>query len=211
MKRYKLTVLLSTLVMTVVSGCSMFGIRTGYEKLDYTVIDKVQDVEIRRYSDRIVAEASKMKSDNEAFMTLFKYISGENSSKESVAMTTPVQVSKDSVKIEMTTPVEKSNSIDNEVTMRFFLPHTFSINSAPKPNETRIRIFILPEETYAVLTYSWSGSNERFQTMSESLIKIISDSKWKPVSEPSFLGYDPPFTIPFLRKNEAIVKVQLQH
>lgn len=126
-------------------------------------------------------------------------------------MTTPVQVDKASTNIAMTTPVESSKSIDDSgnktVTMRFFLPRSFSADSAPKPTDSRIKIHDVAEETFAVVSYSGSNSEGRFREKSDQLIKILAGSKWQPVSAISFLGYDPPFALPFLRRNEAVVKV----
>ena len=210
MKRHIATFFLSTFVMAFLNGCAVFGIRGGYEQLNYTVIDRIGDAEVRQYPPRVVAEVNDAKDDNEAFMLLFRYISGQNSSNENVAMTTPVQVDKASMKIAMTAPVETSKSDDNAVSMRFFLPRSFSADSAPKPNDSRIKIINLPEETFAVITYSGSNSEERFRGESDRLEKVLAGSKWKPTSAASFLGYDPPFAIPFLRRNEAIVKIGSQ-
>lgn len=197
-------------MMTILGGCSVFGIRSGYEQLNYTVIDKIEDAEVRQYPPRVVAEVNSMKDDNEAFMLLFRYISGQNSANENVAMTAPVQVNKDSMSIAMTAPVEKTRSAESGVNMRFFLPRSFSVDSAPKPNDPRIKIISLPEEKFAAVAYSGSSSEERFLRESDRLVKVLAGSGWKPVSAASFLGYDPPFAIPFLRRNEAIVKVESQ-
>ena len=207
MKQRYLSIFQIVIIMSILSGCSVFGIRSGYEQLPYTVIDTVGKVEIRQYPERLVAEVADMKDDSEAFTVLFRYISGQNGANQNVAMTTPVQVDKGAKKIAMTAPVETSNSGDNATSMRFFLPRSFSVDSAPKPNDPRIRIFNLPEETLAVITYSGSGSVEHFRTKSERLAEALADSKWTPISTPSFFGYDPPFAIPFLRRNEAIVRV----
>lgn len=210
MKRLSLDIVFFVFIMTILSGCSVFGIRTGYEQLNYTVIDKIGDAEVRQYPSRVVAEVNDMKNDNEAFMLLFRYISGQNSANENVAMTAPVQVDKGSMKIAMTAPVESAKSGDNAVNMRFFLPRSFSADNAPKPNDPRIKILRLPDEMFAAVTYSGSNSDERFRSKSNVLRNILAGSKWKPVSAPSFLGYDPPFAIPFLRRNEAIIKVESQ-
>jgi effector-binding domain-containing protein len=196
--------------MGILSSCSVFGIRSGSEQLSYTVIEKIGTAEVRQYPSRLVAEVNDIKDDNEAFMLLFRYISGQNSSNQNVAMTTPVQVDKESMKIAMTTPVEKSNTTNNTVSMRFFLPRSFNVSSAPKPNDPRIKIISLPEEKFAAVTYSGSSSKERFQSERDGLLKILAGSKWKPVTPASFLGYDPPFAIPFLKRNEVIVKVEPQ-
>lgn len=195
---------------TILSGCSVFGIRSGFEQLRYAVLDKIGDVEIRQYPPRVVAEVNEIKDNNEAFMLLFRYISGNNSSNENISMTTPVQVDRASMKIAMTAPVEIPKSDSSGVSMRFFLPESFSTQNAPKPNDPQIKITSLPEETFAAITFSGLGSDERFRRESDRLMKVLVGSKWIPVSAASFLGYDPPFTIPFLRRNEAIVKVELR-
>lgn len=194
--------------MTALSGCSVFGIRSGYEQLSYTVIDKVEDVEIRQYPARTVAEVRGVKDDNEAFRVLFRYISGQNGLSEKVAMTSPVQVNSESTKIQMTVPVEALQSERGEVSMRFFLPRSYTVETAPKPNDDRIRILSLPEETFAAVRYSGFRTEERFRSESDRLADILAHSKWKTRSMPSFLGYDPPFALPFLRRNEAIIKVE---
>ena len=209
MKRRYLNTIFSALIMSILSGCSVFGIRSGYEKLNYIVMEKLGDAEIRQYPARVVAEVHDMKNKNDAFMLLFRYISGQNNSNQNVGMTTPVQVEKASTKIAMTAPVERFKVGENGVTMRFFLPDSLSVESAPIPNDPRIKIICLPEETFATITYSGSNSEERFQRKSDQLINILAGSKWKPGSIASFLGYDPPFTIPLLRRNEAIIKVDL--
>lgn len=207
MKQYSESLIPILLMITILSGCSVFGIRGGYEQLSYSVVDKIGDVEIRQYGPRVAAEVNEMKDDNEAFRLLFRYISGENSSNQSVAMTTPVQVDKASTKIAMKSPVETFKSDDNTASMRFFLPLSYTVASAPTPKDPRIKIVNLPAETFAAITYSGSNSEKHFRSESERLVTILASSRWKPVSDTSFLGYDPPFAIPFLRRNEAIVKV----
>lgn len=197
----------------ILAGCSVFGIRSGYEQLSYTVIDTMGDAEVRQYPPRVVAEVVDAKDDDEAFMLLFRYISGQNVTSEKVQMTAPVQVDRVQVerapeKIAMTVPVETSKSDGDKVSMRFFLPRSFTADSAPKPNDPRIKILSVPAETFAVTTYSGSSSEESFRNESSRLMEVLAGTRWRPVSAASFLGYDPPFAIPFLRRNEAIVKVE---
>ena len=208
MRRRSLIISCFALIMTILPGCSVFGIRSGYEQLNYKVIDKIENVEVRQYPARVVAVVNNMNNKNEAFMLLFRYISGENSSSDKVAMTTPVQVDNVSTKIAMTSPVETSKSGYSGVNMQFFLPRLFSVDSAPKPNDPRVKIISLQEEIFAAITYSGSNSEARFLSASDRLQKILNGSRWKTVSVASFLGYDPPFAIPFLRRNEAIIRVE---
>ena len=122
--------------MAILSGCSVFGIRSGYEQLKYTVVDTIQNVEIRQYPSRIVAEVTNAKDDNDAFMTLFGYISGKNSTSEKVAMTSPVQVDKASVKIAMTAPVQTSKADGSVYFMRFFSSNIFDIRKCTKTHRS---------------------------------------------------------------------------
>jgi hypothetical protein len=210
MKRPTVSIVSFAFMMAILSGCSVFGIRSGYEQLSYSVIETIEEVEVRRYPPRLVAEVRAIKDSREAFMLLFRYISGQNSSKVDVPMTTPVQVDTASVKIAMTAPVETSKAGDTAVSMRFFLPRTFSAETAPKPTDSRISIIELPEETFAAITYSGFNSEERLRRSGDRLVTILAGSRWKPVSAASYLGYDPPYALPFLRRNEAIVKVESQ-
>jgi hypothetical protein len=193
-----------------ITSCSVLGIRSGYETLEYKVLEIADDIEIREYPARLVAEVTNIKNDNEAFMLLFNYISGENISSQDISMTTPVQVSKESAKIDMTTPVEVTKSKDAGVSMRFFLPRSYKIENVPKPMDSRININEIPSETFAVITYSGFNSEKNFKSNSDILLNTLAKTNWQVVSKPTFLGYDPPFTLPFLRKNEVIVKVGLK-
>lgn len=70
--------------VVLLSGCSVIGIRSGYEQPPYTVLERIGDtVEVRRYDSRLAAEASVEAGSaeagrNEAFRLLFNYISGAN-------------------------------------------------------------------------------------------------------------------------------------
>lgn len=184
--------------------------RSGYKEISFDVVESLGVVEIRKYPSRIVVENSKDRNRKDAFYTLFKYISGENIQNKNISMTTPVELNENlSEKISMTAPVEiKENPDDKTIIMRFFLPSEYTLRTAPEPNDSNLLVKELPEETFAVLQYTGSTSNEKFLNKKEELLNVLESSKWKVVGEVSFLGYDPPFTIPFLKRNEVIVPVE---
>jgi len=204
---FPICVLPICVVMFAFSGCSVFGIRSQYEQPNYELLDQVNEVEIRQYEPRLAAETNSAKDDREAFMTLFRYIGGANTGDEKVSMTAPVQVDRSATTVAMTTPVETSTGPEGGVRMRFFLPRSFSRKSAPQPTDSRVKIIELPREIFAVLTYSGSGSKSSFDRKKNDLLRVITGSRWTPASEPTYFGYDPPFTIPFLRKNEVALRV----
>jgi hypothetical protein len=110
-------------------------------------------------------------------------------------------------KIAMTTPVEMANA-GSRVAVRFFLPRTLSRETAPQPADGRVRIVAVPSETVAALRFSGSTEDARVAERKAALLRMLRDSAWLPVGEPVFLGYDPPFTPPFLRRNEVAVPVR---
>lgn len=196
------------------AGCSVFGGRSGYEQPPYEVVEQINDaVEIRRYAPRLAAEAVVEASDeragrNEAFRTLFDYISGANAGQAKVAMTTPVSVGKASEKIAMTTPVETRTPGEGRYAMRFFLPAQFTPETAPRPTDGRVRIVEVPAETVAVVRYSGLRDAGEFARQRAALMQALSTTAWKPAGEAVGLFYDPPWTLPFLRRNEIAVGVE---
>lgn len=205
-----LAIALGSLLMT---GCTLFGIRSGYEQPQYQVIDAVsEDLEVRRYPPRLIAEARVETSGveegrNAAFRLLFDYISGANSGEAGIDMTVPVESAEASQKIAMTTPVATSSAAEGEVTLRFFFPSEFTLETAPQPNDPRVTILELPEQTLAVLRFSGSRDEEAVKAKNEQLLRALNETSWRASSEPFAFFYDPPWTLPFLRRNEVAVAV----
>lgn len=170
------------------SVASVFGLRP-YEAPRYEVLESARQVEVRRYVPRVAAEASVHGEDagDEAFRALFGYISGD----EKIAMTTPVA----------------TRAEGDALRMQFFLPRRYAGADAPRPRDPRIRIVELPEETLAVLRFSGRARPEEIERQEERLLEALASSSWKTAGEPVVFVYDPPFTIPFLRRNEVAVRV----
>ncbi len=197
-------------VLVIESIVGVFGVRL-YEEPRYEVIDRLGDrVEIRRYGPRLAAQvelpAAGEAGRSEAFQLLFAYIAGANrtaaAGRDRIAMTVPVEVHD---KVAMTVPVQTSQ-VNGFVRMRFFLPAKFSRETAPAPVDQRVQIVTMPGETIAILRYS-GGGNDRVQRQA-ALTAALAPSPWRPVGEPYTLNYDAPFTLPFLRRNEAAAAVE---
>jgi hypothetical protein len=201
---------LSTIVLT---GCSLFGVRSGYEEPRYEVVDRFDEaIEVRRYAPRLAAETvvsapEEEAARSEAFRILFDYISGANRASEEVAMTVPVETAPRGERIAMTAPVETAPATDGGYAMRFFLPSSYTLASAPEPTDPRVRIVAVPEATEAVLSFTGSRSPEQVASRQERLLSALETSAWRATGPPVALFYDPPWTIPFLRRNEVAVPV----
>jgi hypothetical protein len=198
--------------LAVESLFGVFGIRL-YEEPQYDLIDRFgTQIEIRRYGPRLAAEVDLASADeagrSEAFRLLFAYIAGASRSasaeSEKIAMTVPVEV-RDKERIAMTVPVQTSK-VDGKPKMRFYLPATYRLETAPKPLDDRVRVVMAPGETIATLRFSGSGRDTADRQL--ALTAGLAGSKWRPAGEPFTLNYDAPFTLPFLRRNEVAVAVE---
>jgi len=171
----------------------------SYEEPKYTVIKKTDIYEVRLYETRTVAQVIYGKEDS-GFKVLFNYISGENKTSSEVKMTVPVTQSE---KIDMTAPVTQSKS-DGKMVMQFFLPKQYSLQNAPKPNDPRVSIIDLPETYFAVISYSGSTSDKNFNEHHKELKAALDKDKLTIIGIPLKATYNSPFTLPFLRRNEAM-------
>lgn len=193
------------------SACSVFGIRGGYEQPAYEVLAEIGDgMEVRRYGARLAAGTQVEGGDpdaarNAAFRILAGYIFGGNRPKASIAMTSPVET-QGSAKVAMTAPVATAAGA-GATRMRFFLPSELTLETAPEPTDARVRLEIVPSETVAVARYTWLWSVEAEQRAELRLRSALDASGWKAAGAPTTLLYDPPWTIPFLRRNEVVLPV----
>ena len=204
------------------SALSVLGIRSQYEQPRYKVLEYVGSVELRAYGKRLAAEATVTAPDEaaareQAFGLLAAYIFGQNRTLGStpggsreIAMTAPVETTPVGPprEIAMTTPVETAPSGAGRFTMRFFLPGELTWETAPTPLDARVRLVDLPGETLAALAFSGSTGRAAVARRKSELIDALKPSAWRPTAEPVTLFYDPPFTLPFLRRNEVAVAVE---
>ena len=171
----------------------------SYEEPKFTIIKKTDVYEVRRYETRTVAEVTYGDKDS-GFRVLFDYISGANKDIQEIQMTVPVTQSKE---IDMTAPVTQSNN-NGQMVMRFFLPSNYSTQNAPKPTDKRVRIIDLPDEYFAVISYSGFASDSNFIKHHEELKAAMERDGLIATGPPLKATYNSPFTPPFLRRNEAM-------
>jgi hypothetical protein len=192
------------------AGGSIVGIRSGTEEPSFTLDRHVGGVEIRNYGPRVAAqttiEADEEAARNEGFRRLARYIFGGNTSKTKIAMTAPV-AQKQSEKIAMTAPVATARGAAGEWVIRFFMPSEHSLESLPVPNDERVQLVNVPAETVAVLRYSGTATLDAIASHTDQLLKTLRDNGFTTDGEPFSWFYDPPWTIPFRRRNEVAVKL----
>ena len=175
----------------------------SYEEPEYSIVKKTDVYEVRQYKKRTVAEVTYGEEDS-GFRVLFDYISGANKGSKEVEMTIPVTQSKE---IDMTVPVTQSTT-DGKMSMRFFLPMQYSKQNAPEPNDERVRIIDLPAEYFAVISYSGFASDGNFEEHYTELKAALDKDGMVIKGPPIKATYNSPFTLPFLRRNEAMYPLE---
>lgn len=180
----------------------------GVEEARYEVVAVKDGYEVRRYAPQIVAQTAMatMKDTGPAFRAIAGYIFGGNAEKKPIAMTAPVVMDapQGSSTITMTAPVVMGNG-----TMAFVMPGKYkSIADLPKPADARVVLAERPSRLVAASRfggYAWPG---RFAGKSAALQAALARDGLRAVGQPVLAGYDPPFSIPFLKRNEVLIEVE---
>ena len=160
------------------------------EEAQYDMVHKTDIYEIRHYSNRLVAQVIN-KGDNNTFRKLFNYISGANNNSEKIKMTVPV-----------TQAIE-----DNELFMQFYLPSKYSKETTPIPTNSEIEVVTIEEGHFAVIKYSGRSSDKNFEKYSTILKQKLLEDKISIKGNVIRATYNSPFTLPMLRRNEAMFEV----
>ncbi len=190
--------LIIILLTTIYSNISM-----ALEEPKYQILKSNKNYEIRKYNDRLAVEITYSNEDS-GFRYLFNYISGANTTSEKVSMTVPVT---QSVKIDMTAPVTETTK-EGKMVMQFFLPSKFTLVTAPKPTNSRVRLVVLDGSIYAVIKYSGRLTNENFQKHYKELKKLLFKDNINFIEPPIRATFNGPFTLPILRRNEVMMKIE---
>lgn len=191
------------------AGCSVFGVRNERTP-PYTVERTIESgVEIRHYGPRLAAETTISGTETTArskgFQRLAGYIFGGNTTKASIDMTAPVAQSKS---IDMTAPVAQSRTSEDQWRIRFFMPAKYTSDTLPRPTDQAVEIVIVPSETIAVLRYSGSTGPDAVHASEARLLRTVAAAGLQASGSPFTWFYDPPWTLPPLRRNEAAVLLQ---
>ena len=162
----------------------------AYEEPPFNIVHQTEVYEIRHYVDRLAVQATYNNQDSN-FRMLFNYISGANVNSEKIKMTTPVTIYK----------------LSSEEVMQFFLPLKFTDKTAPLPTDPRVRLTIIEEGYYAVIRYSGRTSDKNFHKHIKILRENLSEDNIEIIGPSIKAIYNGPFTLPILRRNEAMLQV----
>jgi len=191
-------------------GAALWGpIVSNVEHPKYTLVERSGNIEIRDYAPMIVAEAEVSGDRREAigkgFRLIADYIFGNNTASKKVAMTAPV-TQQGSEKIAMTAPVTQQGDGKNW-RVRFIMPSKYTMETLPKPNNAAVELEEVPGKRFAVIRFSGMGGKESLDRHTKELEEFLSAKNLTPLSPPTYAFYNPPWTLPFLRRNEVLVEI----
>lgn len=166
------------------------------EQPSYTILRSQGDIEIRAYGPMIVAE-TQVDGDRKAslgagFRQIAGYIFGGNGGSRKIAMTAPV--------------IQQAKSGGWRV--RFVMPKAATMDTLPRPNDPRVTLAHLPAATYAAIRFSGWASDKAIERQTRRLMDYVASNNLKAAGAPVLAFFDPPWTLPFLRRNEVMIVLE---
>ena len=157
-------------------------------------------LEFRTYPSAIRAETFIQGSAwhsalKEGFHRLAGYIFGENASGSRITMTAPV----------LATTGRAFHHADR--TISFVMPADRGLVTLPAPDDRRVRLREVPAHRVAVLSFRGRFDGDLPVIKRRELLSLVDQAGIVALGEVAFAGYDPPSTLPFLRRNEVMVQV----
>ena len=198
------------IVAVLLLGAALWGpIVSNVEHPKYALVERSGAIEIRDYAPMIVAETEVTGERREAiskgFRLIADYIFGNNTAAQKVPMTAPV-TQQSGEKIAMTAPVTQQGN-GNSWLVRFVMPSGYTMDTLPKPNNPAVELKKIPTTRYAVIRFSGMGSEGSLKSHTKRLTDFLGAKKLTPLSPPTYAFYNPPWTLPFLRRNEVLVEI----
>lgn len=200
------------LIALALGGAAVWAstMRRRVEEARYDVDVHDGDFEVRTYAPRVIAETDVRGPErdalNEGFRRLAAYIFGKNSARGEVAMTTPVAARR-TERVAMTAPVEQIPAGEGTWIIAFTMPSDRTLATLPAPTDERVVLRPLPPVRYAAVRFGggWSEARDRRET--ERLRAWMTSRGLEARGAPEIARYDPPWTPPFLRRNEILVPI----
>jgi len=201
----------------VLAGVSVLGFarwqlgRLFTEKPAYELRGRCGELELRQYPQLVQAETTVAEEDwdqalAEGFRRLATYVLGGNAQREHVSMTSPVLCSPaERDELEMSSPV--TTRTPEGYTVAFLMPRGRGLPGLPPPRDSRVTLRALPARRVGVLRRRGRFTSERLRAEESRLLALVEQAGLSPISEPAFAAYDPPWTLPVLRRSEVWVDV----
>lgn len=220
-KIYQLSV--AALIVALMGALTVFSSAKAERVAEppYTLAMREGAFEIRDYQTQVIAEVtvsgSMGEASNRGFSPLAGYIFGGNAPRAKIAMTAHV-VRQQGTKIAMTAPVtrqvtrqatgpQSGPQLGDTWKVRFIMPAGSTLATMPAPNNPNVRLLEEPAKRYGVIRFSGLGGASTFESKATELAGILAAHQLVRIGEPIFASYDPPWTLPFMRRHEVWLEI----
>ena len=173
------------------------------EEPKYQVLTKENNIEIRNYEANIIAEVTvhgqRKAAASSAFRILADYIFGNNEQNIKISMTAPVR--QYLAKADFTPEAKEAWNIS------FIMPSKFTYAALPAVNNPEIKLRKLNKRKYLVIRFSGLASDGKLKEALEELRYYVKINELRVKEGVLFAFYNPPWTLPFLRRNEIMLEL----
>jgi effector-binding domain-containing protein len=199
------------IVATILVGALATGpIMSNVETPSYKVIQSKGKIEIREFDPMVIAEVQVVGRRKDAISSGFKlladYIFGNNISRENVNTTATIQRPA-SEKIAMTAPVQQQLA-NNSWLVSFVMPSEYNLEDLPKPKNIEVKLKNVPVKRFVTIQFSGTSSDENLAKHKKLLVEFIETNSISVTGTPKYAFYNPPWTLPLMRRNEVMFEVQ---
>jgi hypothetical protein len=195
--------------VTLLAAALWGPIVSNVERPKYQVVESSGNIEIRDYAPMIVAEVDVTGGRRDAigkgFRIIADYIFGNNTTAQKLPMTAPV-TQQDSEKIAMTAPVTQQGD-GNTWKVRFIMPSSYTMETLPKPHNAAVKLKEIAAKRYAVIRFSGMAGEDSLKRRTKELSEWVDAKNLAPESDPVYAFYNPPWPLPFLRRNEVMIEI----
>ena len=199
------------IVATILVGALATGpIMSNVETPSYKVIQSKGKIEIREFDPMVIAEVQVVGRRKDAISSGFKlladYIFGNNISQENIDTTATIQRPA-SEKIAMTAPVQQQLA-NNSWLVSFVMPSEYNLEDLPKPKNIEVKLKNVPVKRFVTIQFSGTSSDENLAKHKKLLVEFIKNNSISVTGTSKYAFYNPPWTLPLMRRNEVMFEVQ---
>ncbi len=209
-RRVLIWAILGLAAVVATAGAAVGPLMSKVEQPSYSVSRTDGAIEIRQYGPLIAAEVEvggeRSVAINEGFRLIAAYIFGANKPNAKIAMTAPVE-QRAKQTIAMTAPVTQE-SRDNGWTVQFIMPGSWTMETLPTPTDGRIKLVPVPGKKMLAIRFSGTANDTLIAAKTSDLRKYAADHRLPVTGEPVLAFYNPPWTLPFFRRNEIMLELQ---
>jgi len=172
-----------------------YAMAADTEEPSWTLVDTLDEVELRAYAPtvRAVTRLDHSGQTTAGFQRLAGFIFGGNETGEKIAMTAPV---------------EETLSSEAPI-MAFTMPAQYAMDDLPAPQDDSVQLTEMPGRNMAAIRFSGWATDGKVDRKTDELMETLARHGIDTVGDPSLNQYNPPWTPPFLRRNEIMIEVRL--